>query len=303
MPSELSGIVVVDKPQGITSAGVVARVKALFGAAKVGHAGTLDPIATGVLVCCLNRATRLSRFMLASDKTYEAELVLGVATDTQDATGTPVGRYPLTGIDEGRIREVAARFVGPLDQVPPVYSALKHQGVPLYKLARRGEAVEKPARPVRIHRLQILDVDLPRVRMQVACSAGTYIRTLCADMGSELGCGGHLAELRRIACCGFGLDAALALETLADYRAQGRLAESVIPMNAALPFMPAIVADAALAGKIRHGVKLVDADFNERPQASENEPFKILNRQGHLLAVVARSKAPDSYNYCCVFSV
>ena len=302
MPPELNGIVVVDKPEGISSAGVVARVKRITGAKKVGHTGTLDPIATGVLVCCINRATRLSQFFLKGDKVYEAELVLGTVTDTQDATGTVIGRHLLDGISADRVREKAARFVGSINQVPPVYSALKHQGTPLYKLARRGTAVEKPARPVRINYLEILDVNLPVVRFSVSCSSGTYVRTLCADLGRELGCGGHLRGLRRTASCGFSIGDAMSLEKLTECMDRGCLDEAVIPMNEALPFMPAAVVDGALAKKIQNGMKLSKADFPVRPRVSDQGVFKVVDPRGHLIAIMDESQAADNYNYCCVFS-
>jgi tRNA pseudouridine55 synthase len=302
MPAALNGIVVVDKPAGISSAGVVARVKAILGAKKVGHAGTLDPFATGVLICCLNRATRLSRFLLQGDKRYEAELVLGIATDTQDATGAVVRREAVDHIREAHVRETAARFVGSITQKPPVYSALKHRGTPLYKLARRGMAVEKPARSIQIRRLEIHEVNLPSVRFGVTCSAGTYVRTLCDDMGRELGCGGHLKKLRRTASCGFSIEDAVGLEKLAEYRNLGRLEEPVIPMNAALPFIPAAVADDATVRKVQNGVSLSLADFAVRPRLSGAGVFKVVDAGGRLIAVLEKSPTADSYNYCCVFS-
>jgi tRNA pseudouridine55 synthase len=302
MPTELNGIVVVDKPEGLSSAGVVARVKGIFGARKVGHTGTLDPFATGVLICCINRATRLSQFFLKGDKTYEAELVLGVVTDTQDATGTVVEQHPVGGLSVEQVRETAARFVGAISQVPPVYSALKHRGTPLYKWARRGAAVEKPARPIRIHRLEVLDVNLPAVRFSVSCSSGTYVRTLCADIGRELGCGGHLKRLRRTVSSGFSIDAAVGLEKLAELKDQGCLRETLIPMNAALPFMPAAVADEALAEKIQNGAKLLPSDIPVPPQLAGQGAFKVVNPGGRLIAVLTQSPATGSYNYCCVFS-
>ena len=302
MPAELNGIVVVDKPAGMSSARVVARVKQMTGARKVGHTGTLDPFATGVLICCLNQATRISRFLLEGDKTYTAEMVLGVETDTQDATGQVTARCAVEGITSESVHDVAARFVGLIDQVPPVYSALKHRGTPLYKLARRGTAVSKPARPVRIHGLDILAVDLPRVRFSVACSAGTYVRTLCADMGRVLGCGGHLDALRRTASCGFGIATALDLEGLAALQADGRLAAAVIPMDAALPSLPAVTVDAVLAGKIANGGKLVDADFRD-PPPSHGGAFKVRDPGGRLIAILERLAEEEGYNYCCVFPV
>lgn len=301
MPDELSGVVVVDKPEGLSSAGVVARIKHIFGARKAGHTGTLDPFATGVLVCCLNRATRISRFLLEGDKAYDADLILGVETDTQDATGTVTGRKSVAGITPGDIREAAAAFVGEIAQVPPVYSALKHRGTPLYKLARRGQAVEKPARRVRIDRLEILAVDLPVVRFAVACSAGTYIRTLCADMGRTLGCGGHLGRLRRTASCGFRAADAAAIKTLEAFRESGRLGEAVVSMRAALSSMPEVTVDDRLAGKIGNGRRLDQIDFPLPPTIYGDGPFKVVDTRERLLAVMAATPAGE-YNYCCVFS-
>jgi tRNA pseudouridine55 synthase len=302
MSDALNGIVVVDKPEGISSAKVVARVKAILGAKKVGHAGTLDPFATGVLVCCINQATRLSRFLLCGDKTYEAELVLGVATDTQDATGTVIQRGSLNHVSEKNVRETAARFVGPIAQTPPVYSALKHRGTPLYKLARRGMAVEKPARPVQIHRLEIREINLPTVRFEVSCSAGTYVRTLCADMGRELGCGGHLRRLRRTASGKFSIGEAVGLEKLAESRDLNRLEQTVIPMSDVLPFMPAATADEATLKKVQHGMPLSTSDFAVLPDLSAEGVFKVIDPGGRLIAVLQASSTADHYNYCCVFS-
>jgi tRNA pseudouridine55 synthase len=302
MPPELNGIVVVDKPGGISSAGVVARVKDMFGARKVGHAGTLDPAATGVLICCLNQATRLSRFFLNGDKIYEAELTLGTVTDTQDATGAVLTRHPLGDLAEQHIREAAESFVGTIDQVPPVYSALKHRGTPLYKLARRGAAVEKPARSVRIYSLAVRAVRLPTVRFSVSCSSGTYIRTLCADMGRRLGCGGHLATLRRTASGGFSIGDAIGLDELALRAAQGRLAETVIAMNAALSFLPSMVVDTTLAKRIQNGGKLTAAELPGLPPPSDRGRFKVLSPHGRLIAVLDEPSPTGILNYCCVFS-
>jgi tRNA pseudouridine55 synthase len=303
MPAELNGIVVVDKPGGLSSARVVSKIKKLFGAKKVGHTGTLDPFATGVLICCINRATRLSQFFLQGDKTYEAVLRLGMETDTQDATGTVTARHVVGRVTHRMMVQTAERFTGAITQIPPVYSALKHQGIPLYKLARRGKAVEKPARRVRIDRIEILDVSLPEVRFRVSCSSGTYIRSLCADMGQALGCGGHLKSLRRTASCGFPIDTAISLDGLASCHAQDRMAEVLIGMSDALHFLPAVVADDTLARKIRHGQRLSKTDFAIHPTVSDQGNFKVVDLKGHLIAVMRESTAADRYNYCCVFSV
>jgi tRNA pseudouridine55 synthase len=302
MPTELNGIVVVDKPEGLSSAQVVSRIKALFGARKAGHTGTLDPFATGVLVCCLNRATRLSQFFLKGDKTYEAVLRLGIRTDTQDLTGAVVAEQPVEGITDAMIARMARRFTGEINQVPPVYSALKHEGIPLYKLARRGEAIEKPARTVRIGRLEILAVNLPEVRFTVSCSSGTYIRTLCADMGDALGCGGHLKRLRRTGSCQFSIADASDLDALQARKDRGMLEHVVVGMNEALPFIPAVVADDGLAGKVQNGMKLSEKDFPATPARSREGFFKIVDRSGRLIAVLGDARNTNSYNYCCVFA-
>lgn len=302
MPSELNGIVVVDKPAGITSAGVVARIKRLFGAQKAGHTGTLDPFATGVLICCLNRATRLSRFFLEGSKTYEALLHLGVETDTQDATGSTVARHPIDHITEAMIVETAGRFAGEIAQVPPVYSALKHEGTPLYKLARRGTAIQKPARPVTIERIDVVGVKLPEVRFAVSCSSGTYIRTLCADMGRDLGCGGHLKALRRTRCCGFAIADAVDLEGLERSGEQTVLASTVIGMRDALHFMPETIVDERLSRKIINGIRLLPEDLASVPEVSDRGVFKVIDSDGRLIAVMREPEADGYYNYCCVFS-
>ena len=301
MPTELNGVVVVDKPGGLSSAGVVSRIKRLFGANKAGHTGTLDPFATGVLICCINRATRLSRFFLEGGKTYEAVLCLGMETDTQDATGAVTATRSIDGITRSLVEQAAERFSGDISQIPPAYSALKHEGTPLYKLARRGMVVEKPARQVTIHRLDIVDVDLPEVRLTVACSSGTYIRTLCADMGRDLGCGGHLKALRRTGCCGFSSDDAINLEGLEALGAKGRLAERVINMREALHFMPETIVGDTLAGRIANGMKLSPEDFRSHPEVPEKGDFKVVDRSGRLIAVLKATGTGGHYIYCCVF--
>ena len=303
-----SGIVVLDKPEGLSSAQAVGRIKKLFGARKAGHAGTLDPFATGVLVCMLNQATRLGRFLLAGAKTYEAVLHLGVETDTQDVTGNVVQQQALeTGI-ESRLADTFRRFKGRIDQTPPVFSALKHRGVPLYKLARQGRPVQKPARPVHITAIDITAVALPEVFFQVTCSAGTYIRSLCADIGRELGCGGHLARLRRTRSSGFGLAAALSLDELERRVTNPNDGWPIISPAAALPEMATHIADEAAAAKINKGIPLTGDDLPApQPQPTCNRGnhdgslMKIVDSRQRLLAVVRYEPQKDGYQYCCVF--
>ena len=306
MQRELNGVVIIDKPTDRSSAKVLAEVKAIYQVAKAGHGGTLDPFATGVLVCCLNQATRLSRFFLHSRKTYEAVLRLGVETDTQDATGQEIHCVPVPPLSEARVREVAERFEGQQMQQPPVYSALKHQGTPLYKLARQGRPVRKPPRSVMVYKIDLVKMDLPDIRMTVTCSAGTYIRTLCADIGKTLGCGGHLIALRRTASSGFGIDEAVSIEALKAMDPQRRSA-IVIPMADALRGMPAFIAEADLCHRIAHGQPLSAEDLpsetlpREGFGAAGDQWIKVVDRRNQLKAVV--EVLPDGgYNYGCVFS-
>jgi tRNA pseudouridine55 synthase len=192
----LHGVLVLDKPAGMSSAAAADRVKRALGADRAGHGGTLDPIATGVLPVCLGAATKLAQFLLADDKAYEAVGVLGIATDTLDATGRVVATHPVA-IDEAALRDALVRRSGEQDQVPPMFSAIKQGGVRLYDLARAGEEVERAPRRIRIDRLELVAFEPPRFRIAIACTKGTYIRSLVADLGADLGCGAHLAELRR----------------------------------------------------------------------------------------------------------
>ena len=301
--AQLNGIIVVNKPGQITSAGVVAAVKRITKANRVGHAGTLDPMAQGVLICCLNRATRLARFLLQGNKKYEAVLKLGEETDTQDSTGTVVSTVDPTGLSAGTIRSVIDGFAGPLEQLPPVYSALKHKGVPLYRHARRGKPVQKPARQVHIASVQILNIEMPYVRFEVTCSAGTYIRTLCADIGTKLRCGGHLHALKRLESCGFDIQRALTLEQLEECARTGTLSRQVITMADALKSMPGVTADDALIAKIRHGRQLAPGDLDLARQKDARQPYyKIVDGGNNLLAVMEYHESKNKMDYCCVFA-
>lgn len=298
--SEPNGVVIIDKAAGLSSAKVVSRVKELLQAKKAGHAGTLDPFATGVLVCCLNRATRLARFLLRGFKKYEAVLHLGMTTDTQDATGKVTSEASYQAVSDQQIRSVFQQFEGAIEQKPPLYSALKHQGVPLYKLARHGNPVQKPARPVFIETLEIQGIALPEISFKVACSAGTYVRTLCADIGERLGCGGHLKRLRRTYSSGFSIDEALTLEMLAE-RADTAGAR-IIPLGKALRGMPVHIADDTLGHKIHRGVVLNSQDVDLLQADDSHGRLQVLNPAGKLLAVIEADRPGNRWKYCCVFN-
>jgi tRNA pseudouridine55 synthase len=303
---ELNGIVVVDKPRHMTSAKVVASVKHLLRAKKVGHTGTLDPFAEGVLVCCINKATRLATFLLAGNKTYRATLKLGIETDTQDSTGSVTAVTKISALPEEIITSAIKKFEGRIEQQPPVFSALKHKGTPLYKLARRGRPIQKPARPVQISKIKILAIKLPLVHLEIACSAGTYIRTLCADIGKHLGCGGHLFALKRIESCGFKIQQANSLAALEHLVSKGDPNGYMISMADALKDMPACLADQSLISKIRQGRPVNKADLNcgrlfESTQKQALK-IKIVDTANTLLAVLNYETAQDRISYACVFA-
>lgn len=280
---QTDAVLIIDKKVGLSSAKVVTRVKGITRARKVGHAGTLDPFASGVLVCCLNRATRVAQYLLFSEKQYRAVLRLGVATDTLDGTGQVVEEKQVPKITSDQIESVLKRYTGETMQTPPVYSALKHQGKPLYHWARKGEPVQKEARPVTIKKLEVVSVDLPNITLEATCSAGTYIRQLGADIGSDLGCGGHLTELTRLRSGVFDLNQAMTLDQLEKAVKEKQLDSYLIRPADALPHMAEYVADEALKQKVAHGVRLTAQDGLDNEQEG---PFKIIDSNRKLLAIV-----------------
>ena len=252
--TKLDGVLAVNKPAGWTSHDVVAKIRGLLGGARVGHAGTLDPAATGVLAVLVGRATRIAEHLLEWDKTYRAVLRLGEATDTQDATGTVVARHPVEAITDADIRHAVARFQGQITQMPPMYSAVKVAGVPLYRSARAGRTVEREPRAVTIHALSVDRIDGHDVTLTITCSKGTYIRTLCADIGAALGVGGHLLSLTRTRVGPLTIEQSLTLDDVASRVAAGTTDELLIPLDAVLSGLPAVTVDAAVARRVVHGV-------------------------------------------------
>jgi tRNA pseudouridine55 synthase len=301
MQEDLSGVVVIDKPANITSARAISVLKRTLKIEKAGHTGTLDPFATGVLVCCMNKATKLARFFLHGEKIYRAVLHLGIETDTQDSTGTITAVVENMSISEDTIRSVIKKFEGASLQQPPIYSALKHEGTPLYKLARCGKPMRKPAREIFISSIRVLRIDLPFIWFEVCCSAGTYIRTLCADIGKTLGCGGHLKVLRRVKSSGFVIDEAIPLSGLNVFRESETSADSIIGMSDALRGMPLYVADPVLVEKITFGKRLTKKDFRSDLSQKTSGFIKIVDDKNKLCAVLDVNEMLGKYKYCCVF--
>jgi tRNA pseudouridine55 synthase len=250
----MDGFIVVDKPAGLSSHSAVGRVRRLTGEKKGGHTGTLDPFATGVLPVALGEATKSIQFLDESIKGYRAVLRLGCSTDTQDCTGAVLQEGPwqhLTGHD---IEAVVREFTGHLLQTPPMFSALKRNGVPLYRLARKGVEVERVPREIEIISLAIDRIELPLVTISVSCSRGTYVRTLAHDIGQRLGCGAHLTELRRTRSGPFSLEAAVTLDLLQEMADQGRLDEFVMTISTALDHIPECGLTESAAGRLSHGI-------------------------------------------------
>jgi tRNA pseudouridine55 synthase len=275
----VNGVLVVDKPSGVSSASVVAHVKRVLAARRVGHTGTLDPLATGVLPLCIDDATKIAGYLLAADKAYEGELMLGVETDTLDAAGEVTREAPVD-VPRDALAAAMRDLVGASEQTPPMHSAIKQDGVPLYRLAYQGVEVERPPRPIRVDAFELGDYAPPRAAFSVACSKGTYVRVLVADVGRALGCGAHLIALRRTRCGAFTLDRAVALDDVTADTARAHL----IDPAAALNHLPGYRVPAAELSTVRHG-RRVPASQLVSADADNHEVFRLLGPQGVLLAL------------------
>jgi tRNA pseudouridine55 synthase len=250
----VAGLLIIDKPGGCTSHDVVAQVRRLTRVPRVGHAGTLDPQATGVLLVGLGAGTKLTQFLHECSKTYHATLQLGVRTDTCDATGKVVEVRPVRAMSQAEVEAALGGFRGVIEQIPPMFSALKHQGQRLYILARRGVEVDRQPRRVQIHRLAIQNLTATTLRVEVECSSGTYIRALADDIGLQLGCGAHLSTLVRTATGPFPLTQALTLPALENAVRQHEWLRHVVSLSAAVAAFPALILTAAAAQALAHGI-------------------------------------------------
>ncbi len=292
--SRMDGVVIIDKPSGRTSHDVVRDVKRLLGAKKVGHAGTLDPLATGVLPVCVNEATKLTRFFLHEDKEYRATMLLGVTTDTLDREGEVIHRRE-PRLREEEIREVVEGFAGRIEQRVPTYSAVKFRGKALYKWTREGVAVDPPVREVTVHRIGVIEIRQPYVIFEVFCSKGTYIRSLCAAMGEKLGCGACLFDLRRTRSGPFAQANAVSLEGLSDKEKREVLEKNMIPLADALPGVDAIVVDEDTQNRIRNGYQPVCGVLKEANISlpGKGDLVKFVARDGGIIAVARMRCAPE----------
>ena len=281
----ISGVLNIYKEKGYTSHDVVACLRRIVGQKKIGHTGTLDPDAEGVLPVCLGRATKLCDMLTDRNKTYEAVLLLGKTTDTQDISGTVLKECDTSGISDGEAAEHIYRFVGEYDQIPPMYSALKVNGKKLYELAREGKTVERKSRRVHVFQIRILEMKLPRIRMEVECSKGTYIRTLCHDIGESLGAGGCMESLKRTRSGRFVLEDSVKLAQVEEWKNQGRLMELVIPADEMFPDQEAVTLKESCARTAYKGGAFSPACLQNRPQCNSGEMYRVYDDAGRFIAI------------------
>lgn len=270
----INGIIVIHKEPGFTSHDVVAKMRGICGQKKIGHTGTLDPAAVGVLPVCLGSGTKLCDMLTDRDKEYVAELLLGVETDTQDTTGTVLQQRPVEATEE-EVRAACMSFVGDYEQIPPMYSALKVDGKKLYELARAGKTIERQARPVKILELEILKMELPVVTIRVVCSKGTYIRTLCDDIGRKLGCGGAMQSLRRTKAGAFTLENAITLGELQKCKEEGRLQEVVLPVDCVFEDCPSLHVTVECERLLENGNALTVEQTEEKVQYAAKQWVRV----------------------------
>jgi len=276
----IHGIVLLDKPAGISSNRALQKVRGIYQARKAGHTGSLDPFATGMLPICLGEASKTAAFMLEAGKKYRATARLGEATTTGDVEGEVIQTCPVANVDYETLTQVLQSFVGEIKQVPPMYSALKHQGKPLYEYARAGIEIDRPARPVTIHQLDLVDWSAPKLIFDVVCSKGTYIRTLAEDIAAALGSCAHLVGLRRTVVEPFDDFPMHTLETLQSALEEGGLQDCLLPIDSGLPGWPRVELDSAQYGKFKHG-----NHFSLLTDSSEPGKVRVYGPEGNLLGL------------------
>ena len=295
----MDGILNIDKPAGMTSFSVVAMVKRLTGERRAGHAGTLDPDATGVLPVCLGKGTRIVEFLMDARKVYRAVIEPGISTDTYDASGKTTGRADTSKIDKAVLEKALESFRGAIRQTPPMYSALKYRGRPLYELARAGISIERKSRNVTIHRLELIDYQPPLVTLEVECSKGTYIRSLANDLGGALGCGAYLNNLVRSRYGIFDIKDAVSIPQLEEATDKGDWTKYLHPIDSVLQHLPSVTADAAGEEAIKTG-KPPELDTNSLPDP-DFKYCRVYNADGRFLAILRYDSAGNEWRPKKVF--
>ncbi|MBE3557921.1 MAG: tRNA pseudouridine(55) synthase TruB [Ktedonobacteraceae bacterium] len=299
----MDGILVINKATGMTSHDVVARVRRVLKQRRVGHAGTLDPAASGVLPVCLGQATRVAEYLSDSGKAYRAEITFGVVTDTGDAEGTVIRTADSSKLNREHIEAELQHFLGPQLQVPPRFSAIKLQGQPAYKLARAGTEVSLQARPIEIERLYIIDWHAPRLTLDIACSKGTYIRSLAYDLGERLGCGAHLSALVRTRSGPFTLADSITLEQLEEAFTHHTIGNYVFPPDSALQHYPALHLDEQTAERVLHGNAFRTPDNIQVPLQPGKHLARIYNASGQFIAIASRESQQQLWRPIKVFNL
>lgn len=278
---DVSGILVLDKPQGMSSNDAVQKAKRLFHAQKVGHTGALDPLATGVLPLCFGEATKFSQYLLNSDKKYLTRLKLGVATDSGDADGNVVATRPVENVDEARVEDALRFFRGEIEQVPSMFSAVKHQGQPLYKLARQGIEIERESRRVTIFANELVALEGDELTLSIHCSKGTYVRTIAEELGELLGCGAHVIALRRLAAGPYTEADLVTFETLEAALEKGSLDPFLLPVSSAVGHWPEVTLNDDTAYYLRQGQPVIvphapSSGWVRLSQAQQEGPARFL---------------------------
>ena len=300
----IHGVLNIYKEKGYTSHDVVARLRRIVGQKKIGHTGTLDPEAEGVLPVCLGKATKLCDLLTDKDKTYEAVLLLGISTDTQDTTGKILEEKNTADLREEAVREVVLSFEGEYDQIPPMFSALKVGGKKLYELARDGKEVERKPRHVQIYRIRILQIDLPRVRMEVTCSKGTYIRTMCHDIGEKLGCGGCMESLLRTRVERFGVAESLRISEVEQLMDEGTLQEHMIKVDEMFPDYQKVYLTPEASAAVRNGnsFRLGDVIWISELSGFQNaERVRVYDEERNFIAVYEFEKENQLFKIVKMF--
>ena len=300
MTEQIDGILNIDKPAGITSMDVVRRIKRASGQKRVGHGGTLDPFASGVVPICLGRATRMMEYLVDGTKEYHATVRLGVETDTYDVDGEVVAESDASDIDIEAIRQALRRFVGMIEQVPPMYSALKKDGERLYNMARAGIEVEREPRSVHVIGIDVVDWSPPDLIIDVTCGRGFYMRSLAHDLGEVLGCGGHLQELTRTRNSAFNIDEALSLEEAETCFTEGTWQDMLHSPDVAVRSMPAIVVDRSVADRVRNGRPLPGA--LRIPFDQPGEECRVYGSDGEFLALMIFDRSTGQWQPRKVFA-
>lgn len=298
----INGMIIIDKEEGFTSHDVVAKMRGICGQKKIGHTGTLDPMATGVLPICLGKGTGVCSILSDSDKIYHGTMRLGLKTDTLDITGEIIAREQVL-CSEQEVRAAFFTFLGKQKQTPPMYSALKINGEKLCDLARKGITVERKSREIVIYEIKVLKINFPEVEFEVSCSKGTYIRSLCDDIGEMLGCFGCLSSLRRIKAAGFSIHQAITLTELQRRKEEGSLEEVIIPIDSVFLHLPKLIAKKSCSKLLYNGNWLSNECLHEHIRSNDTEQFRIYDEEMQFTGVYQYDEQKDEYKPVKLFMV